>query len=70
MYSWEIENLLKLKNYVISNKDYFNICNTSPQINTVNYVPVENNFYIGTKDNFNFKFKVYRKEKSDVMVKH
>ncbi len=70
MYSWEIDNLLKLKNYVISNKDYFYICKSSPQICRLNYNPMENNFYMGTKDNFNFTFKVYQKEKSDEMVRH
>ena len=63
MYSYEIENLLRIRNYLISNKEYFNILNTSPQIRGVEYKPFENNFYMWTYDNYNFRFKVYRKDK-------
>lgn len=58
MYSHEIQQLLELRNYLLTVKEYFNICNTSPQIREVSYNPFENNFYIETKDNYNFKFKV------------
>ena len=63
MYSHEIEQLMKLRNYLISNKEYFYILDTSPQIIGVEYKPFEDNFYMWTDDNFNFKFKVYKKEK-------
>lgn len=62
MYSWEIEQLLKLKNYLISNKEYFEICKTSPQIKRIEYKPFENEFYIWTDDQYNFKFKVKKIE--------
>lgn len=62
MYSWEIEQLLKLKDYLISNKEYFEICNTSPQIKGIEYKPFENNFYMWIDDNYNFRFKVYKKD--------
>lgn len=62
MYSWEIQNLLELKEYLISNREYFYILDTSPQIRGVQYKPFEDNFYIQTDDNYNFKFKVYRKD--------
>lgn len=62
MYSWEIEQLLKLKDYLISNKEYFEICDTSPQIKGIEYKPFENDFYMWTDDNYNFKFKVYKKD--------
>ena len=62
MYSWEIEQLLKLKDYLISNKEYFEICDTSPQIKGIEYKPFDNNFYMWTDDNYNFRFKVYRKD--------
>lgn len=62
MYSWEIEQLLKLKNYLISNKEYFEICKTSPQIKGIEYKPFENEFYIWTDDQYNFKFKVKKIE--------
>ena len=61
MYSYEIENLLKYRNYLISNKEYFNICKTSPQINFIEYNPYNNDFYMKTTDNYNFNFKVYKK---------
>lgn len=60
MYSWEIQQLLQIRNYLISNKEYFNILDTSPQIRGIEYKPFENNFYMWTDDNYNFKFKVYR----------
>jgi hypothetical protein len=63
MYSHEIENLLRIRNYLISNKEYFYILDTSPQIRGIEYKPYEDNFYMWTDDNFNFKFKVYKKEK-------
>ena len=62
MYSWKIEQLLKLKNYLISNKEYFEICKTSPQIKVIEYKPFENEFYIWTDDQYNFKFKVKKIE--------
>lgn len=60
MYSYEIEQLLKLKNYIISNKEYFNFI-SSPQIKYVKYNPYDNKFYVSTDDNYNFEFKVYKK---------
>ena len=63
MYSYEIDNLLKYRNYLISNKEYFEICKTSPQINYIEYKSFEDSFYISTRDNYNFKFKVYKKTK-------
>lgn len=60
MYSWEIQKLLEIKNYIISNKEYFHICNTSPQIRGIEYKKDEDNFYMWTDDRYNFKFKVYR----------
>ena len=37
MYSNEIENLLKYKNYLLTAKEYIKILETSPQINHVIY---------------------------------
>lgn len=62
MYSYEIEKLLKVKNYLISNKDYFNILNTSPQISEVRYTDYDKKYYIKTKDNYYFNFKVYKED--------
>jgi len=63
MYSHEIKQLLELRNYLISNKEYFNIISTSPQINYIKYDNYNDNFYISTDDRYNFKFKVYKKTK-------
>lgn len=61
MYSWEIQQLMELKNYLISVKEYLQICDTSPQIREVKYDPYNDNFMIDTKDEYKFYFKV-RKE--------
>lgn len=58
MYSYEIENLLKLKNYLVSVHEYLEIVK-SPQIDHIKY---ENDaFNIWTNDNYNFILKI-RKE--------
>ena len=58
MYSYEIENLLKLKNYLVSIQEYLYIVK-SPQIDHIKY---ENDaFNIWTNDNYNFILKI-RKE--------
>lgn len=62
MYSHEIQKLLEMRNYLIDNKEYLDICDTSPQINHIKYEPYEDNFHMWTKDNYEFKFKVYKKE--------
>lgn len=62
MYSEEIDRLLKIKNYLLSNEEYFNVCQTSPQISKVSYNSGNQSFHIETKDNYNFNFKVYKKE--------
>ncbi len=61
MYSHEIKQLLEYRNFIISNLEYFEVCKTSPQIAGIQYKPDEDNFYIWTNDNYNFKFKVYKK---------
>lgn len=60
MYSWEIEQLLKLRNYLINNKEYFQISNIkdNPQISYIKYDAYNNDFQIDTKDDYHFKFKV------------
>ncbi len=57
MYSNEIENLLKFKNYLISVQDYLEIIK-SPQIDHIKY---ENDmFYLWTNDNYSFTLKIRR----------
>lgn len=58
MYSYEIENLLKLKNYLVSVQEYLEIVK-SPQIDHIKY---ENDmFYMWTNDDYKFTLKI-RKE--------
>ena len=58
MYSHEIEQLLKLKNNLVTIQEYLKITDSSQ----VNHVKYENNEFIcWTTDNYYFKFKVKRK---------
>ena len=61
MYSDEIEQLLKMRNYLLTVKEYFYICDNSPQIARVTYNPFDDIFTILTNDNYEFKFKVRSK---------
>lgn len=61
MYSYEIENLLKIRNYLLTSEEYIKMCNSSKQIKSITYKPFEDTFYIATEDNYNFKFKVKKK---------
>ena len=63
MYSHEIDELIKLRNYLLEVKEYFMICDTSPQIVRVTYNPYNDEFYIKTNDNYEWTFKVRKKEK-------
>lgn len=58
MYSHEIENLLKLRNYLLTAKEYINICDSSNQITYIKYDPYEDVFYVSTEDKYNFKFRI------------
>ena len=65
MYTHEIMQLMELKNYLISVKEYIHICSTSPQIREISYNDCEDKFMIQTEDCNNYKvyFKVYKEEK-------
>lgn len=55
MYSYEIENLLKFRNYLVSIQEYLEICK-SIQIDHIKY---ENDiFTIWTNDNYKFVLKI------------
>ena len=62
MYTWEIQQLMELKNYLISVQEYLNICSTSPQIREVKYDPYQDNFMIDTDENYKVYFKVKKEE--------
>ena len=55
MYSYEIEKLLKLKNGLVTLKDYLEIIK-SPQIDHIKY---ENDtFFLWSNDGYSFKMKI------------
>ena len=60
MYSHEIENLLKLRNYLVSREEYTKISDvkSNPQINHIKYNHYDDSFRIDTKDNYHFKLKI------------
>lgn len=58
MYSYEIEKLLKIRNYLLSIEEYNNIVSNSSQIDHVKYTPEENIFTIWTNDDYTFTFKI------------
>lgn len=62
MYSWEIQQLLDIKGFLLEYKEYLNIIQTSPQINYVEYLPYEDMLHITTDDNYDIKFKVKKIE--------
>ena len=57
MYSYEIEALLRVRNNLVSLKEYIDICNSS-QVDHVEYKDDE--FHIWTNDNYSFKLKIKR----------
>lgn len=63
MYSWEIKDLLQLKEYILEYQEYLDIIRTSPQINYLEYLKNEDKIRFTTDDKYEFKFKVYRKTK-------
>lgn len=60
MYSHEIEELLKTKNYLINIQEYLKIIQ-SPQINHI-YVK-DDTFYLETDDRYKFTLKIERNKK-------
>lgn len=63
MYSNEIETILNHFSNNIDSDTYSHICNTSPQISRIKYDAFRNEFYIETRDNYQFNFRVYPKSK-------
>lgn len=57
MYSYEIEALLRVRNNLVSLKEYIDICESS-QIDHIEYK--DDIFYIWTNDNYSFKLKIKR----------
>lgn len=58
MYSHEVEQLLKIRNYLITYKEFIQITKSSPQINHIKYNPFEDNIEMWTTDNYKFVLKI------------
>ncbi len=67
MYTWEIKELLNLKNYILNKDEYLTIIDTSPQIKKIKYNAFEDMIEMWTKEDNHtinyFKYKVKRREK-------
>lgn len=61
MYSYEIEELIELKNHLIEIQDYIKIIKTSPQIDHILYN--KDHFEMYTDDYYKFKFKIKEMKK-------
>lgn len=59
MYSWEIRDLLKERNYQIGGDELAEIINinNNPQIEYIRYFPMNNSYYM--KDKFGEEFRFY-----------
>lgn len=57
MYSHEIQELLRIRNYLVSVEEYIKIV-SSKQVKWVKYDPFEDKFHIATEDNYNFQLKI------------
>ncbi len=62
MYSWEIDRLLRDEDYHIDSETYIYICSSSPQISEIKYHPSSHYFEIWSKDNYFWKFTVYKRK--------
>lgn len=62
MYSSEIDDILKYHQFFISSKLYLEIFDIkrTPQISEIKYNSYDDNFFVKTKDNYNWTFKVYK----------
>ncbi|MCI8346637.1 MAG: hypothetical protein HFJ12_01640 [Bacilli bacterium] len=62
MYSHEIEQLLKLRKFLLSREEYLKVIDPkkNTQISFAKYDSQNDNFEVNTTDNYNFKFKVKR----------
>lgn len=66
MYSWEIDQFIKNKKYIISSDEYLDIIRNSPQIVGIKFLG-ENCYDMWTNDNYFWTFFIKPYEK--VLVK-
>lgn len=60
MYSWEIDKLIRINNYILSPDEYKKIIISSPQIIKNTYEPYSDKYVIKTEDNYLWKFIIIR----------
>ena len=58
MYSHEVEELLRVRNYLITYKEFIQITKSSPQIDHIKYNPFEDNIEMWATDNYKFVLKI------------
>lgn len=60
MYSYEIQELLKTNNWIVSKEDYFRISdvNQNCQITKIKYNSFQDNYIMSTDDGWTWSFKV------------
>lgn len=64
MYSWEIEQLIRAKNFLLDLQECSDVIDPekSPQVCHVKYESYDNSMEVDTKDNYHFKFKIKIKD--------
>lgn len=63
MYSYEIDEMMKKTNYLLSRSDYLNLSpTTSEQIARIKYDPFKDTFDIWTYDGYHWEFRVKDEE--------
>lgn len=63
MYTWEIQQLMEYKEYVLTVKEYIDMLYSSPQINRCKYTVWGDMYELWTDDNYNVRFRVVPDEK-------
>ena len=63
MYSWEIQNLMNYRNYLLYVKEYLEILDTSSQIDRCTYNCFSDDYYIRTNDSYEWNFRLRKEDK-------
>lgn len=60
MYSFEIDNYLRSRNWLLNQEEYLHVTNlnNSPQISRISYSAYDNSFVMYTNDNYIWKFYI------------
>ena len=60
MYSWEIDDYLRSRNWKLTKNEYIYVSDIkiNPQISRIKFEPFNNNFYMETKDGYNWIFRL------------